>query len=89
MRCHLSYAPRMAREITERILDVNRHRIDFPWQGNLGGRRVNNWNPWICSNWLTCLLVVEEDPRRRAEDVHFLMQTLDRFIDPYPPRWGL
>ncbi len=80
--------PRMAREITERILDVNRHRIDFPWQGNLGGRRVNNWNPWICSNWLTCLLAVEEDPRRRAEDVHFLMHTLDRFIDPYPRDGG-
>ena len=80
--------PRMAREITERILDVNRHRIDLPWQGNLGGRRVNNWNPWICSNWLTCLLAIEEDPRRRAEDVHFLMQTLDRFIDPYPRDGG-
>ena len=80
--------PRMAREIADRILDVNRHRIDFPWQGNRGGRRVNNWNPWICSNWLTCLLVVEDDPRRRAEDVHRLLQTLDRFVDPYPRDGG-
>ncbi len=80
--------PRMAREIAERILDVNRHRSDFPWQGNLGGHRVNNWNPWICSNWLTCLLAIEEDPRRRAADVHRLLQTLDRFVVPYPRDGG-
>ncbi len=79
---------RMTREIAERILNVNRYRNDFPWQGNLGGRRVNNWNPWICSNWLTCLLVVEQDPRRRAEDLHCLLQTLDRFVDPYPRDGG-
>ncbi len=80
--------PRMTREIAERILDVCRDRIDLPWQGNWGGRRVNNWNPWICSNWLTCLLVLEEDPQRRAEDVHRLLQTLDRFVDPYPRDGG-
>ena len=79
---------RIAGEIIERILEVNRHRLDFPWQGNLGGRRVNNWNPWICSNWLTCLLAIEEDSKRRAEDVHFLLQTLDRFVDPYPRDGG-
>lgn len=80
--------PRMEREIRERILDVNRRRHDLPWMGNLGGRRVNNWNPWICSNWLTCLLAIEKDAGRRAADLHLLLRTLDRFIDPYPRDGG-
>ncbi len=80
--------PRMEQEIRERILKVNRTRSDFPWQGNLGNRRVNNWNPWICSNWLTCILALETDDRQRAADIFLLLQTVDRFIDPYPADGG-
>lgn len=80
--------PRIETEIQTRILEVNRRRIDFPWQGNLTDRRVNNWNPWICSNWLTCLLAIETDPRARTESLHCLLQTLDRFLDPYPADGG-
>lgn len=80
--------PRMEQEIRERILEVNRTRSDFPWQGNLGSRRVNNWNPWICSNWLTCILALETDDRQRAADIFLLLQTVDRFIDPYPADGG-
>lgn len=80
--------PRLEGEIRARILDVNRRRIDFPWQGRLGGRRVNNWNPWICSNWLTCLLAIEDDAQRRAEDAYRLLRTLDYFIDPHPQDGG-
>lgn len=79
---------RIAEEIQERILDVLRRRIDFPWQGNRVPRRVNNWNPWICSNWLTCILAIEPDPLVRAESVFRLLQTLDRFIDSYPADGG-
>ncbi len=80
--------PRIEQEIHERILEVNRTRSDFPWQGNRGDRRVNNWNPWICSNWLVCILAIETDDQRRAEDIFLLLETVDRFIDAYPADGG-
>ena len=58
---------RIRYEIGRRILDPCLERQDFWWMG-YGGRIVNNWNPWICSNWLTTVLILEEDSgRRRAE----------------------
>lgn len=75
-------------EIRRRILDVLRVRIDFFWMGWLGERRVNNWNPWICSNWLTCILAVEDDVETRAEDVFRVLRTVDNFIDTYPEDGG-
>ena len=75
-------------EIRRRILDVLRVRIDFFWMGWLGGRRVNNWNPWICSNWLTCILAIEDDVETRAEDVFRVLRTVDNFIDTYPRDGG-
>ena len=85
-------SPRVRRriewEIRRRILDVLRVRIDFFWMGWLGGRRVNNWNPWICSNWLTCILAIEDDPETRAEDVFRVLRTVDNFIDAYPRDGG-
>ena len=79
---------RMEAEIRRRILDVLRVRIDFFWMGWLGERRVNNWNPWICSNWLTCILAVEDDVETRAEDVFRVLRTVDNFIDTYPRDGG-
>ncbi len=79
---------RMELEIRRRILDVLRVRIDFFWMGWLGGRRVNNWNPWICSNWLTCILAIEDDVETRAEDVFRVLRTVDNFIDTYPRDGG-
>ena len=79
---------RIEMEIRRRILDVLRVRIDFFWMGWLGERRVNNWNPWICSNWLTCILAVEDDVETRAEDVFRVLRTVDNFIDTYPQDGG-
>ncbi len=79
---------RIELEIRRRILDVLKVRIDFFWMGWLGERRVNNWNPWICSNWLTCILAVEDDVETRAEDVFRVLRTVDNFIDTYPRDGG-
>ena len=47
------------------------------------GRRVNNWNPWINSNWLACALLIEENEQRRLAAVHKVLTSLDRFLDAY------
>jgi hypothetical protein len=52
------------------------------------GNRVNNWNPWIVSNWLATALVVEKDETRRLKHVVKAMKVVDHFIDPYPTDGG-
>jgi hypothetical protein len=75
--------PRIGAEIERRLLEPNRTRDDFWWMGlTPADRSVNNWNPWINSNWLTCSLLAEDDPRR-SETVHKILRSLDRFLDGY------
>jgi hypothetical protein len=83
--------PRIAREIDRRMLTPCLERDDFWWMGFVprpDGRRVNNWNPWICSNWLACALLMEPDEARRQASVFKAMRALDNFIDPYPRDGG-
>jgi hypothetical protein len=47
-----------------------------------------NWNPWICSNWLACVLFCERDSTRRAEAVRQISQACDAFMDAYPADGG-
>ena len=77
---------RMRYEVRRRIISVNLARDDFWWMGF--SRTVNNWNPWICSNWLTAVLVFEDDPDCRAASVHKILRCLDNFLDPYPRDGG-
>jgi len=78
---------RLQGEIQARILNPTLERDDFWWMG-FGDRRVNNWNPWINSNWLTCALLVEGDSERRFAAVRKSMRSLDRFLDSYPRDGG-
>jgi hypothetical protein len=78
---------RIATEVKRRILDVCLERDDFWWMG-FGGRTVNNWNPWICSNWLTTVLILEKDETRRANSIHKIFRCLDNFLNPYPADGG-
>jgi hypothetical protein len=47
-----------------------------------------NWNPWICSNWLTCVLVCEKDETRKAEAIAQIKMATQAFIDAYPEDGG-
>ena len=47
-----------------------------------------NWNPWICSNWLTCVLVCEKDEARKAEAIAQIKKATQTFIDAYPEDGG-
>lgn len=80
--------PRIAAEIDNRILTPNLEREDFRWMGFSEAKRPNNWNPWVNSNWLACLLFIEPDAERRRRSVAKIMRSLDRFIDPYPTDGG-
>ncbi|NOY37305.1 MAG: hypothetical protein GXO83_06985 [Chlorobi bacterium] len=74
-------------EINRRILTPNLERTDFWWMG-FGEGKVNNWNPWINSNWLACVLLCEEDNDRRIDALHKIMLSLDNFINGYPDDGG-
>ena len=83
-------------QIRKRIYDETNKRIFTPvmswqhsWMGpNSAGRRPNNWNPWICSNWLNTALLLEKDENRRVEMVAKILRVLDEFLNPYPQDGG-
>ncbi|MDR2497496.1 MAG: heparinase II/III-family protein [Tannerellaceae bacterium] len=52
------------------------------------GRGPNNWNPWICSNWMNFVLLLEKDDAKRAAAIHRVLEVLDEFLDPYPADGG-
>ncbi len=79
--------PRLYREINARVLTPGLTRRDFWWMG-FGNRWVNNWNPWIVSNWLTSALLLEPDADRRVASVAKAIAVLDRFIDTHPTDGG-
>ena len=79
--------PRMRREAETRVLRPCMERNDFWWMG-FGSREVNNWNPYVNSNWLATLLLIETDEDRRLGGVMKIMRSLDRFIDHYPSDGG-
>ena len=74
-------------EVDRRILTPNLEREDFWWMG-FGGGRINNWNPWVNSNWLTMVLLLEKDEVRRTQAILKIMSSLDLFINSYPQDGG-
>ncbi|MDZ7319575.1 MAG: heparinase II/III-family protein [candidate division KSB1 bacterium] len=75
-------------EVDKRILKPCLERNDFWWMSFRPMVTINNWNPWNNSNWLTSVLLLEQDAGRRAAAVNKIMQSLDRFIDSYPDDGG-
>lgn len=78
---------RILTEIDRRILTPNFEREDFWWMG-FPDRRVNNWNPWINTNWLTCVLLAEQNPDRRIAAIHKTMRSIENFLNHYPADGG-
>jgi hypothetical protein len=75
---------RIRAEVDRRVLTPALQRDDFWWMGFGERKNVNNWNPWINSNWLAAVLLLEADPRRRTAAVYKIMRSLDNFINIYP-----
>ncbi|HVN81549.1 MAG TPA: heparinase II/III family protein [Terriglobia bacterium] len=75
-------------EADRRVLTPNLMREDFWWMGFGPRIRVNNWNPWINSNWLSTVLILERNPERRQKAVYKIMRSLDNFLNIYPEDGG-
>lgn len=89
-------AERIRREINNRILIPYYTRNDMWWMG-FNSSFVNNWNVWVNYNVLQCILLMETDPVKRADNVYKVMTSVDRFLDYYkddggcdegPSYWG-
>lgn len=78
---------RIKTEVQRRFLEPGLKRNDFWWMG-FGERIPNNWDPWICSNWITAVLVLEDDPQRRNAAVKKIGECLDHFLNHYPEDGG-
>ncbi len=75
-------AQRVQAEIDRRILTPCRV-MAYEWKQN-----TSNWNPWICSNWLSCALLCEPDRDRQLQEVQEIMQCLDFYMDSAPDDGG-
>ena len=83
-------------QIRKRIYYETNYRLLEPlmtkkhgWMAkNANGRPPNNWNPWICSNWLNIVLLLEKDDTKRTAAVAKLLTVLDEFVNPYPQDGG-
>ncbi len=74
--------------IRKRIYHETNVRLFFPMMdhGDTYGwmsktKSVNNWNPWIMSNWMMSNLLLEKDAKRRAEMLYASMKGLDLYIN--------
>jgi hypothetical protein len=73
---------RIDREIERRIL-IPALANNYWWK-----TAGMNWNPWICSNWLTCVLICEKDEARKAKAITQIKASTQAFIDAYPEDGG-
>jgi hypothetical protein len=73
---------RLQSEIDRRLLRPVL-KNDYWWK-----RAGMNWNPWICSNWLTCVLFCESDRGRQVQAVGQILQATDAFINAYKDDGG-
>jgi hypothetical protein len=75
--------PRIYYEVNRRILLPLENNSDrYGYLGN--GKRdvkVNNWNPWIISNWMAANLLLEKDAARRSKTVQHQLSLLDLYIN--------
>ena len=73
---------RIDREIERRIL-IPAISTDYWWK-----TAGMNWNPWICSNWLTCVLICEKDEARKGRAICQIIDAATAFADAYPDDGG-
>lgn len=73
---------RILKEVSRRILEEGKRKKEW-WR-----MAAMNWNPWICSNWLACVLFTEADREKQLEYMQLILQSLDGFIDRYPEDGG-
>ena len=75
--------PRIYYEVNRRILlPLEKNSDRYGYLGS--GKRdvsVNNWNPWIISNWMAANLLLEKDVLRRSKTVKHQLSLLDLYVN--------
>ena len=67
-------------ETNQRIFTPMMTKSDeYGWMSKT--KPVNNWNPWIMSNWILSNLLLEKNENRRAEMLYAAMNGLDLYIN--------
>ncbi len=67
-------------ETNKRIFEPMLTKSDnYSWMSKI--KAVNNWNPWIMSNWITAILYLEKDEKRRADMIYASMNGLDLYLN--------
>jgi len=68
-------------EVNRRVF-VPLQSANYEWMGggNLNAK-LNNWAPWIMSNYLTAVLLLEKDPSKRIQYVSKVLQLTDQYIN--------
>ncbi|MCC8119982.1 MAG: heparinase II/III-family protein [Bacteroidales bacterium] len=69
-------------EVKRRVVDEAINKRES-WRG-----KAMNWNPWICSNWLACVLFAEPDRDTQIKSIQLIAESLDGFLDGYPDDGG-
>lgn len=75
--------PRIYYEVNRRILlplEKNSNRYGYLGAGKRNVA-VNNWNPWVISNWMTANLLLEKDADRRVKTVRQELSLMDLYIN--------
>jgi hypothetical protein len=78
--------PRIRFEVKRRILDPAFERDDFFWmfkEFNGQKHHLNNWTPWIDSNWLAANLLIEPDSDRRKAAILKICRSVDQYLEDY------
>ena len=73
---------RVSRDIQRRILQPAL-KENYWWK-----KAGMNWNPWICSNWLSCVLLCENDRQQQLQAVGQILDCMDAFLNSYPEDGG-
>jgi hypothetical protein len=84
------FKPLLAQNFMWMGLPNAKRRDDLPWDATPKGevQPVNNWDSWICWNWLNTALMLDRDAERRTAAVEKMMVCLDNFINTYPDDGG-
>jgi hypothetical protein len=82
--------PLLAKDFMWMGLAGGKPRHDLPWVGVPEGKAqpVNNWDAWICWNWLTTCLLGDRNEDRRYRGIQKIAVCLDKFINTYPDDGG-
>jgi hypothetical protein len=73
--------PRIRYEIERRIL-MPMATTQFGWAGKGNpNAKLNNWAPWIASNYIVANLLIEKDETKRADGLNIAIKIVDQYLN--------